>query len=291
MGARKAYVNRELRWLSFNERVLMAAENDSIPLMEHVIASYVSHFDETGVRVNGKVQWAHTSSTEKVTLISTHPKRGVAGILAAGVLDRFPGLAVSDCWGSYFCKDFEGVTHATCGAHIDRELEGIIQNTKQRWARSMQKLLGGMYRAKSSLMSQGISRAPDDLVESCCAWFDQILDRGFSRNPDTKPEAGKRGKRRKGKARNLLERLQKLKDAVLRFFTNFRVPFSNNIAERSYRLSKLKQKVVGSYRSDQGGANFCRIFSIIDTVRKNGGNPFEALSRLFNNSFSLDFLS
>jgi hypothetical protein len=235
MGARKAYVNRELRWLSFNERVLMAAENDSIPLMEHVIASYVSHFDETGVRVNGKVQWAHTSSTEKVTLISTHPKRGVAGILAAGVLDRFPGLAVSDCWGSYFCKDFEGVTHATCGAHIDRELEGIIQNTK--------------------------------------------------------PEAGKRGKRRKGKARNLLERLQKLKDAVLRFFTDFRVPFSNNIAERSYRLSKLKQKVVGSYRSDQGGANFCRIFSIIDTVRKNGGNPFEALSRLFNNSFSLDFLS
>lgn len=48
MGARKAYVNRELRWLSFNERVLMASENESIPLMERLkfVGIFSSNLDE-----------------------------------------------------------------------------------------------------------------------------------------------------------------------------------------------------------------------------------------------------
>ncbi|MFA7124861.1 MAG: transposase, partial [Sphaerochaetaceae bacterium] len=100
----------------------------------------------------------------------------------------------------------------------------------------------------------------------------------------------KRGRPKKGKVLSLIDRLRDLKDDVLRFFTDFRVPFSNNIAERSYRLSKVKIRTAGSFRSADGGANFCTIFSIIDTVRKNGGNAFKALAQLFNNSFSLAFL-
>jgi len=76
---------------------------------------------------------------------------------------------------------------------------------------------------------------------------------------------------------------------VLRFFTDFRVPFSNNI-ERSFRMSKFKMKTACSFRSADGWSNFCSIFSIIDTVKKNGGNSFGALAQLFNNSFSLAFL-
>jgi hypothetical protein len=66
---------------------------------------------------------------------------------------------------------------------------------------------------------------------------------------------------------------------------------SGLLAEKSFRMSKLKMKVPGSFRSADGGSNFCSIFSVIDTVRKNGGNPFKALAALFNNSFSLSFLS
>jgi len=66
-----------------------------------------------------------------------------------------------------------------------------------------------------------------------------------------------------------MERLGKFKDDVMRFFTNFAVPFSDDIAEKSYRLSKLKMKVAGSFRSMDGGFNFCKILSAIDTARKN----------------------
>lgn len=266
--------------------------NSLVPeLKSHVIASDKAFFDETGIRVNGKVHWAHTASTEKVTLISSHPKRGVDGILAGGILKGFAGVAVHDCWGSYYHEHFKDVTHAVCGAHIDRELEGIIQNTKQQWALSMQKLLSRSYKAKSKLLKQGIGCAPKEMLDNLYRQYDRILEKAFSRNPYHEPKARKRGRPKKGKVLSLIERLRDLKDDVLRFFTDFRVPFSNNIGEKSFRLSKLKMKIAGTFRSPDGGSNFCTVFSIIDTVRKNGGNAFKALVQLFNNSFSLAFLN
>ncbi len=259
-------------------------------LRKRVLASEVLHCDETGVRVTGKVQWAHTAATEKVTLITVHPKRGVEGIVAGGVLPNFGGVVAHDCWSSYYNKAFKHATHACCGAHIDRELEGVKQNHRQKWATSMQNLLSKLYKTKSKLTARGQTCAPQKLVQEFTAEYDRILERGFSRNPYQKPKERKRGKPNKGKVLCLLERLRDLKDDVLRFFTDFRVPFSNNIAERSFRMSKLKMKTAGSFRSADGGSNFCWIFSIIDTVRKNGGNPFGALAQLFNNSFSLAFL-
>jgi transposase len=260
-------------------------------LKQHVIASDTAHFDETGIRVNGKVHWAHTSSTDKVTLISAHPKRGAEGILAGGVLQQFQGVAVHDCWGSYYHEAFKDITHAVCGAHIDRELEGVVQNHRQRWASSLKKLLGELYDAKRKLLATGIAAAPREMVQAFSKRYDRILANGFSRNPYQKPEVARRGKPKKGKVLSLLERLRELKDDVMRFFTDFRVPFSNNIGEKSFRLSKLKMKVAGSFRSADGGSYFCSIFSVIDTVRKNGGNPFISLVALFNNMFSLSFLN
>ena len=260
-------------------------------LKERVLASDVAHFDETGIRVKGKVHWGHTASTEEVTLIHSHEKRGIEGILAGGILKGFRGIASHDCWGPYYRQEFSDVKHAVCGAHIDSELEGVVQNKKQRWARSLQMLLKGMLDTKRKMMDQNISSAPAELVNKYSQKYDRILERGFSRNPYRKPKVRKRGKPKKGKVLSLLERLRNLKDDVMRFFTDFRVPFSNNVAERSFRMSKLKMKVAGTFRSTEGGSNFCTIFSIIDTVRKNGRNPFAALVRLFDNSFSLDFLS
>ena len=85
--------------------------------------------------------------------------------------------------------------------------------------------------------------------------------------------------------------MQKLKDDVMRFFTDFRVPFSNNIAERSYRLSKKKMQIAGTFRASDGGERFATIFSIIDTCRKNGIGPIQALLDIFNGTFSFSFLN
>lgn len=265
-------------------------EEQAIPsIIKHILNDEVGHFDETGTRVEGVINWAHTAATEKATYIVNHKRRGVEGVLNAGILKGFGGVAVHDCWPTYYHQEFASVTHAVCGAHIDRELTAVIENHNQKWARSMKNLLKKIYETKEKLLGQGHSIASEKLRKEFFDRYDQILEAGFRRNPIIEPKKRNRGRPKRGKVRSLIERLRDYKEDVLRFFTNFRVPFSNNIAERSFRLSKLKTKVAGTFRSTQGAESFCTIFSVIDTVRKNEGNPIEALASLFTNSFSLQF--
>ncbi|MGO9958693.1 MAG: IS66 family transposase [Solirubrobacteraceae bacterium] len=61
----------------------------------------VAHFDETGGRVDGKLHWIHSASTDMLTLLSVHRRRGVEAMDAAGVLPGFTGVAVHDGWAPY----------------------------------------------------------------------------------------------------------------------------------------------------------------------------------------------
>ncbi len=79
---------------------------------------------------------------------------------------------------------------------------------------------------------------------------------------------GKRGKPKKTKARNLIERLIKHKYAVLAFAFHEEVPFTNNLAERDLRPTKLKLKISNCLRSYNGAKIYDRIESFDSTARK-----------------------
>jgi transposase len=51
----------------------------------------VAHFDETGLRVAGRLRWVHSASAGEYVLITVHDKRGVEAMNAAGVLPHFTG--------------------------------------------------------------------------------------------------------------------------------------------------------------------------------------------------------
>ncbi len=78
-------------------------------------AAPVVNFDETGLRVEGKLRWVHSASTDKYSLVIVHDRRGTKGMDAAGVLPGFSGIAVHDAWAPY--DTYKSVTHALCGAH------------------------------------------------------------------------------------------------------------------------------------------------------------------------------
>jgi hypothetical protein len=92
-------------------------------LTDRLSEAEVAGFDETGLRVAGKLHWVHCARTDKYTLITCHPKRGTQGIDDAGVLGRFRGVAVHDAWAPY--DTYADVEHQLCCAHALRELAGV----------------------------------------------------------------------------------------------------------------------------------------------------------------------
>jgi transposase/uncharacterized coiled-coil protein SlyX len=240
-------------------------------------AAPVAHFDETGARVAGRLHWVHSASTGRLTLLSMHPKRGKVAMDAAGVLPRFAGVAVHDGWSPYW--RYEQVIHALCGAHLLRELEAVTDEPGQGWAAGMAELLIDVKLTCDRARAAGCGRVDDDARARLRGRYQRLLADGQAANPP--PRAARRSRPRRSPAANLLARLDRHRDEVLRSLDDCRVPFDNNQAERDLRMVKLQQKISGCWRTLDGAAAFLTLRSYLSTARKHGMNPLAVLRQLF----------
>jgi transposase len=243
-------------------------------------AAAVVHFDETGMRVNGKLWWLHVACTSGLTYYFVHAKRGTIAMDEMGILPEFEGKAVHDGWKSYEGYDCE---HFLCNAHHLRELQFILERYQQPWAFQMSLLLVTILRQVQAAQEEGHRALLPEQLNAFEARYHAIIDQGLAANPHLAPPTEapkKRGRTKQSPARNLLLRLQNHSASVLGFMHNFAVPFDNNQAERDIRMMKLKQKISGSFRSTDGATMFCRIRGYISTIRKQGQDVLDLKFRL-----------
>jgi hypothetical protein len=121
--------------------------------------------------------------------------------------------------------------------------------------------------------------------------YRRILRAGRQSNP-LSPEQLAKTRPKQSKEQNLLDRLEECEDCILAFLWNWDLPFTNNQAERDFRILKARLKISGCFRTLAGARRHVRIRSYISTLRKHGlpvlehlrlaldGHPFlPALSR------------
>lgn len=245
---------------------------------EIVQSSSVVHFDESGVSVEGKLQWLHSASTDKAVYYDIHPKRGSEAMDDIGILPGFEGRAIHDFWNPYLEYECD---HGFCNAHLLRELVFAHEELGQKWSK---KMIGFLLKVKETVedVRTTANCLPEDDLRRFERRYKRILKVGDAETPlPSGISRKKRGRPKKGKARSLLERFEQYPKEILAFMYDFRVPFDNNLSERDIRMIKLRQKISGTFRSAEWGKAFCQARSYIATARKNAVNVIEAIKSAF----------
>lgn len=225
------------------------------------------------------MQWVHAVSTGDLTLYHLDTERGTDAMDAMGVIEHLRGVLVHDGWAPY--RAYENLTHQLCNSHHLRELEAASGTDGQSWAKDMAALLSDTWQLVLEAKVAGQHALGHEVLCVVRERYATIIAAGHGANPPVAP-SGKRGRPKRTKAHNLLLRLDTYADDVLRFATDFKVPFDNNLSERDVRMVKIAQKISGGFRSDEGAEAFLAFRSYLSTAAKQGMNRLEALQQLFN---------
>jgi transposase len=176
-------------------------------IKSQLLAQPVIHCDETGVHVNKTLQWVHVTSTDKLTFLAIHPKRGKDATRDIGILPNYQGTVVHDGLSSYF--QYNNCRHSLCNGHHLRELTGVEEQGNQLWSTDMKKLLSEIKGVVDDTKPVADKLSPEKIAAFEENYKD-IPERGFAENPLNPPsEPERKGRKKQTKAKNLLDRLNK----------------------------------------------------------------------------------
>lgn len=236
-----------------------------------LLNSDINHADETPIKVGKQQSYLHVLSNQAMTLLVPHASRGTKAVNEIGVLSKYRGILSSDFFSmyytSYYCKN------AACHSHLGRELTLLEEEFNLRWAHELRRFFLDLNLYMEEYRIQDMP-LPENEKRIFYDEFRSIILRAKLATSDWNVKG------KKSVAGNLLARMIRHEEAVLRFMNDHRVPFTNNLAERDLRMAKTRQKVSGCFRSFQGAQIYARLRSYVSTVKKQGRNVLEALKVL-----------
>jgi len=263
---------------NFNQKCYVLLESFEDTLRKTMIDSKILHADETSINIGGNRHWLHGNSNNQWTYLYPHKKRGTEAMDEMGVLPLYEGKLCHDHWKPYY--KYKKISHLLCNAHHLRELERVWEQEKQEWGKIMMNFLLEL----NQVVKDSGGMLKQILADKKRERYREILKEGEKECLPPKPPPDgkkKRGRLKRSKSRNLLERLQAYENDVLGFMLEKDSPFTNNLGERDIRMTKVQQKISGCFRSIEGARNFCRIRSYISSAKKQKFSASFALNAIF----------
>ena len=242
------------------------------------------HADESGLKVNKLMMWLHVYCNKYFTYYDVHANRVGKAFRDIGILEKYEGRLMHDCYKSYFTVSHKSVKHGLCNAHILRELRSVFEHNNLKFADELINLLKKIHKEVEADKKISNSLGMDKWIAKAhkAAWFD-ILERGSEELKSFSDDL------RRPKLETLISRLRDYHKEYLGFMYDYKLEFTNNQAERDIRMIKLRQKISGCFRNASYAKHFVKIRGFISTMKKQGLDILESIQRILvdPNDFNL----
>ncbi|KPU83189.1 hypothetical protein JI57_02130 [Psychromonas sp. PRT-SC03] len=246
-------------------------------MRDRLLEQPLIHYDETTYQVlkeAGKTaqsksyMWVGLAGEQgkRVVLFDYAPTR--AGTVPTSLLDDFSGYLVTDDYGGYnvVCKT-NGITRVACWAHARRKFNDAlkIQKVKTGKAQVAMNYIGKLYRieklcAEFSNKERLTIRENESsvIISEMRAW----LDKSLLQSP------------KQSKLSVALHYLNNNWSRLVKFLTDGMIPLDNNVAENAIRPFVIGRKNWLHSCSVKGAHASAAIYSIIETAKANGLDPY-----------------
>ena len=232
----------------------------------------VKHLDETGFRVEGRLEWVHILCSRLLSHLRLGERRG-------DIPRDLEGTVIHDCLSPYFT--LKNVRHGVCNQHLIRDLKAAHEIDGEPWAAEMKAILYEGRDLAEAARNAGQDAVDPVAITKIVLLYDACYQKAIKYHEGLPPlprlSKSNRGPKKKRKAHNLALRFQKYKDMVLLFLRDLRVPFTNNEAEQGLRMPRVRENVSGCFRTEKGMKNYCILRTVTETGRKQGRGALETL--------------
>lgn len=241
-----------------------------------ILKEPVINEDETPISVNGKIMSTIGVFTDKISYIDAFENRKLESFIEMGILDRYIGTVCHD--HNKIHKSFIQSKDAECNFHILRYCKAEYEIHKWDSIKEFMDYLLELRDKVDKYKLEGKTCFSEKEYEITKAEYLKKLDKWDKEHLE---KADKDKPQYYDEERCLKKRLREYVDDHLRFLTDFRIDFTNNLAERGLRPIKKKLKMAGTFRSLKSAKWYCGAMNIIDTCIKNGLDVGDTIENIF----------
>ena len=241
-----------------------------------ILKSPVINEDETPTKVNGKIMSTIGVFTKGITLLEAFKNRKLESFEEMGILDRYIGTVCHD--HNNIHNSFIQSQQAECNFHILRYCKAEYEVHKREGIKEFMNYLLLLRDKVDELKLQGRTSFTTEEYKEAKEKYLELLDKW---DKEFKKDYDYEKKQYYESERCLKTRLREYVDDHLRFLTDFRIDFTNNLAERGLRKIKTKLKMAGGFRKLEFARYYCDAISIIDTCIKQTMNIGKTIKDIF----------